>query len=178
MFNHNCAPITVFRHSRLTQCKSNFGGPGENGCKEDEMRTEECTLETASIEDIDIMRELWESLPGLGLGPGDDKAAIISFIRRNPHTCLVLKDKGQIIGTVLGGFDGRRGYVYHLAVRADCQHNGYGTLLLENVVQALKNEGAGKIHLLVYRSNSSAQSFYTSRGWHLRDDINMFSWVD
>lgn len=138
---------------------------------------EKCILSTAGIDDVSMMLELWESLPGMGLGPGDDKAAIIGFIRRNPHTCLVLKSKGQIIGTVLGGFDGRRGYVYHLAVREDCQHNGYGTLLLENVVQALKNEGAGKIHLLVYRNNTSAHSFYTARGWHLRDDINIFSRV-
>ena len=141
------------------------------------MRIKECILDTALIDDIDMMRKLWESLPGLGLGPGDDKTAIISFIRRNPHTCLVLRKDGQIIGTVLGGFDGRRGYVYHLAVRQDYQHNGYGTLLLENVVQALKNEGAGKVHLLVYRNNTSAQSFYTARGWHLRDDIKIFSRV-
>lgn len=134
-----------------------------------------CILDIAAIDDIDMMRELWASLPGLGLGPGDDKAAITGFIMRNPHTCLVLRNNGKIIGTVLGGFDGRRGYVYHLAVKQDYQRNGYATLLLENVVQALKNEGAGKIHLLVFRDNSAAQSFYSASGWHLREDINIFS---
>lgn len=64
---------------------------------------EKCILSTAGIDDVSMMLELWESLPGMGLGPGDDKAAIIGFIRRNPHTCLVLKSKGQIIGTVLEG---------------------------------------------------------------------------
>lgn len=136
-----------------------------------------CFLDIATIDDIDMMRDLWASLPGLGLGPGDDKAAITGFMERNPHTCLVLRKNRQIIGTVLGGFDGRRGYVYHLAVRQDCQRYGYGTLLLDNVVQALKNEGAGKIHLLVFRDNSSAQLFYAARGWHLREDINIFSLV-
>ncbi|MGI5879040.1 MAG: GNAT family N-acetyltransferase [Syntrophomonadaceae bacterium] len=136
-----------------------------------------CIIDIAAINDIEMMRELWASLPGLGLGPGDDKAAITGFMERNPHTCLVLRKNRQIIGTVLGGFDGRRGYVYHLAVRQNYQRNGYGTLLLENVVQALKHEGAGKIHLLVFRDNSAAQSFYTARGWHLREDINIFSMI-
>lgn len=137
----------------------------------------EFVLATALIEDIEMMRKLWVSLAGIGLGMGDDTAAISSFIRRNPHTCLVLKKESEIIGTALGGFDGRRGYIYHLAVKEDCQHHGYGTLLLDSVVKALKNEGAGKIHLMVYRDNASAHAFYTARSWHLRDDINIFSRV-
>ena len=60
--------------------------------------------------------DLWKSLPGLGLSSADEQSAIDLFLSKNPVTCFVALDESKIIGTVLGGSDGRRGYLYHLAV--------------------------------------------------------------
>ena len=64
------------------------------------------------------MLEFWRSTPGIGIGRDTDQSLKL-FIEKNPSTCLVIRDNGRLIGTVLGGFDGRRGYIYHLAVDPD-----------------------------------------------------------
>ena len=126
--------------------------------------------------DMRAMLNLWSVTPGLGLGKGDEEKALQVFLERNPSTCLVLRiDKG-LIGTVLGGFDGRRGYIYHLAVHPDYQGKGYGKLLLNQVITELKSLGALKIHLFVFNDNQSATEFYHHLDWELRRDIQVFSW--
>ncbi|MDD2586539.1 MAG: GNAT family N-acetyltransferase [Syntrophomonadaceae bacterium] len=135
-----------------------------------------CKIERAKELDINLMLDLWNSIPGLGVGQGDEKKSLEVFLARNPATCLVLKDNEQLIGTVLGGFDGRRGYIYHLAVHPDYRGRGYGEKLFNHVIQELKRLGALKIHLFVYGDNHTAISFYQSQKWELRRDIQVFSW--
>ena len=81
-----------------------------------------------------------------------------------------------MIGTVLGGFDGRRGYIYHLAVAPDYRGKGYGKALLKRVLQELEALGADKVHLFALCDNQAAAEFYLSQGWKLRRDIQVFSW--
>lgn len=133
-------------------------------------------IQKASEADIYDMQSLWQNTPGLGIGPGDDEDSLKAFFKRNPATCLVLKEENKLIGTVLGGFDGRRGYIYHLAVHTDYQGKGYGKLLLNQVLSELKALGAMKIHLFVLRSNEKAVNFYLHNKWKLRSDIQVFSW--
>jgi len=135
-------------------------------------------LKSADIQDIYAMQKFWQSIEGLGIGQGDDEASLAAFMKRNPTTCLLLKQGQQIIGTVLGGFDGRRGYIYHLAVHPDHQQKGYGQLLLREVISRLKALGAMKIHLFVLRSNEKAINFYLHQHWQLRKDIQVLSWED
>jgi len=125
--------------------------------------------------DIPFMLELWKDTPGVGLGAGDDEASLRAFIQRNPSTCLLLKAQDKIVGTVLGGFDGRRGYIYHLVVHSDFRRQGYGKKLLQEAVLRLKAMKAGKIHLFVLRSNPDVRSFYEKQGWIKRNDIEIFS---
>lgn len=96
-------------------------------------------------------------------------------MKRNPSTCLVLRENEQLIGTVLGGFDGRRGYIYHLGVHRDYRGRGYGKELMAHVLRELKALGALKIHLFVFEDNQTAAAFYKSQGWELRRDIQVFS---
>ncbi len=135
-------------------------------------------IEPAHKIDIHKMQNLWQSMPGLGFGIGDEEETLKIFIERNPSTSLVLKKGEQLIGTVLGGFDGRRGYIYHLAVHPDYQHKGYGRLLLNKVTDELRTLGAGKIHLFVYNGNENAINFYRYNNWVLREDIRVFTWDD
>lgn len=133
-------------------------------------------IEKAQVMDRGAMLDLWRSIPGLGVGPGDENESLRIFMEKNPSTCLVLKDQASLIGTVLGGFDGRRGYIYHLAVHPDHQGRGYGKALINQVTCELKALGAKKMHLFVYGDNHTAIAFYQSQGWDLRQDIQVFSW--
>lgn len=133
-------------------------------------------VKQAKEADIYKMQSLWENTSGLGIGSGDDEDSLKTFLKRNPTTCLVLKKDDKLVGTVLGGFDGRRGYIYHLAVHSDYQRKGYGKLLLNSVILELKALGAKKIHLFVYRSNEKAINFYLHNRWKLRSDIQVLSW--
>lgn len=133
-------------------------------------------LEKAQLTDMGSMLDLWKATPGLGVGKGDGKDALHDFMQRNPSTCLVLRIDEGLIGTVLGGFDGRRGYIYHLAVHPGYQGKGYGKVLLNQVIDELKSLGALKIHLFVFDDNQTAIGFYYHQGWELRQDIKVFSW--
>lgn len=133
-------------------------------------------IEKAQATDTCAMLDLWSSIPGIGVGKGDEEASLRAFMERNPSTCLVLRENGRLIGTVLGGFDGRRGYIYHLTVHPDYRGRGYGKALLGRVAQELKNLGAPKIHLFAFSDNQAAAGFYPSQGWELRGDIQVFSW--
>ena len=135
-----------------------------------------CRVERAQLTDMGAMLDLWRVTPGLGVGKGDDQDALKVFMERNPSTCLVLRIDEGLIGTVIGGFDGRRGYIYHLAVHPDYQGKGYGQVLLNQVISELKSLGALKIHLFVFNDNQPATGFYHHQGWELRHDIQVFSW--
>lgn len=133
-------------------------------------------VEKAQLTDMVPMLNLWKATPGLGVGKGDGEDSLRDFMQRNPSTCLVLRIDEGIVATVLGGFDGRRGYIYHLAVHPDYQGKGYGKVLLNQVISELKSLGALKIHLFVFNDNQLAAGFYNHQGWELRQDIQVFSW--
>ena len=118
---------------------------------------------------------LWQSLPGLGLSGADKEDAIQRFLEKNSKTCFVAKDGRKIIGTVLGGSDGRRGYIYHLAVYKDYQQQGLGRQLLEKCLAALKAQGLQKCHIFVISSNIEGLNFWIKFGWLLRNDILVMS---
>lgn len=140
------------------------------------MEAAGCEIERAKLSDTAEMLEFWRSIPGIGIGRGDTEQSLKLFIEKNPSTCLVLKENGRLIGTVLGGFDGRRGYIYHLAVDPDYRGKGYGKALLRRVLQELEALGAEKVHLFTFHDNQAAAEFYLSQGWELRRDIKVFSW--
>jgi ribosomal protein S18 acetylase RimI-like enzyme len=131
-------------------------------------------IERAKESDIASMLEFWRTIPGLREDSGEESLRV--FIKRNPSTCMVLRDGERLIGTLLGGFDGHRGYIYHLAVHPDYQGRGYGQALFSSVTRALKNLGAPKVHLFVFRDNQKAITFYRKQGGEQRQDIYVFSW--
>ena len=118
---------------------------------------------------------LWQSLPGLGLSSADEHTAIDLFLNKNPETCFVALDESKIIGTVLGGSDGRRGYLYHLAVHKDYQRIGLGRQLSEKCLASLRSQGLKKCHIFVISSNTEGLRFWERMGWLLRKDILVMS---
>lgn len=124
------------------------------------------------IEDYDAVYTLWLSCTGMGLNNLDDSAeGIARFLHRNPGTCFIAEDGGRIVGCILAGNDGRRGYIYHTAVHPDKRNCGIGTALVESVVQALKEIGIGKVALVVFEHNADGNAFWEKMGFTGREDL-------
>ena len=118
---------------------------------------------------------LWRSLPGLGLSGADEESQIHKFLDKNPGTCFVAVDNGKVIGTVLGGNDGRRGYIYHLAVDPTYQRTGLGKSLVEKCLASLRAAGLQKCHIFVIGDNAEGMRFWERADWAKRDDILVMS---
>jgi len=113
---------------------------------------------------------LWLNTPGLGLNTTDDsEMGIEKYLRRNPDTCFVAEKDGEIIGVILSGHDGRRGLIYHLAVKVLEREQGIGNTLLECALEALRNEGIIKVYIMVFKNNETGHAFWEKRGFSIPD---------
>lgn len=124
------------------------------------------------IDDYEKVYDLWISCPGMGLNNIDDsKEGIEKFLDRNPNTCFVAEEEKQIIGVILVGNDGRRGYIYHTAVKPSYQRKGIGTQLVNTALEALKNIGIIKVALVVFDRNEDGNAFWEKQGFSVRKDL-------
>ena len=128
-----------------------------------------------SIEDYEQAYTLWEKTEGIGLNDADKKENIQMYLDRNPKLSFVALSQDQIIGTVLSGHDGRRGFIHHLAVDIHHQRQGIGAKLVNKSLKALKQRGIQKCHIFVYRDNVSGKAFWKHIGWKLRKDLDILS---
>ena len=119
-----------------------------------------------SVGDYENAYGIWRNTPGMGLNAVDDsKAGITKYLLRNPETCFVAEHNGEIIGTILSGHDGRRGLIYHLAVKSAERERGAGNALLESAMEALRNEGIQKVYVIVLKNNQTGNAFWEKRGF-------------
>lgn len=125
-----------------------------------------------SIEDYDKVYALWMSCVGMGLNNIDDSPeGIAKYLRRNPDTCFVAEENDKIIGVILSGHDGRRGFIHHTAVAPNERGRGIGKLLVEKALEALKNEGIIKVALVVFDRNEVGNGFWEKMGFTKREDL-------
>lgn len=124
------------------------------------------------IDDYDKVYDLWINTKGMGLNDVDDsREGIERYLRRNPETCFVCEEDEDIIGVILCGHDGRRGYIYHTAVRESCRRRGIGGRLVELAMEAFEAEGISKAALVVFERNELGNSFWESVGFTPREDL-------
>jgi ribosomal protein S18 acetylase RimI-like enzyme len=123
--------------------------------------------------DYEPVLRLWQSIEaGMQVGRSDTPEEIKRKIERDPDLFLVAETGGEIVGSIIGGFDGRRGMVYHLAVQRDVRRHGVGKALLAEVEKRLQAKGCLKVYLLVVDDNASAMRFYEECGWkHMPHDM-------
>ena len=127
------------------------------------------------ITDYDLVIDLWKSTEGIGLSDADSKDNIKRFLHRNPGLSLVAQIDRELVGVVLCGNDGRRGYLHHLAVRKDQRLKGIGKELVRNCLQRLKMAKIDKCHLFVFRENEPGIGFWIKNGWQTRLDLHIMS---
>ena len=125
-----------------------------------------------TIKDYDNVYRLWLNTPGMGLNTSDDsKEGIEKYLLRNPDTCFVAEKEGEIVGVIMSGHDGRRGYIHHTAVKFSERTQGVGRMLVENAMTALKKEGINKVALVVFDENEIGNSFWEKIGFTVRGDL-------
>ena len=116
--------------------------------------------------------ELWLSCRGMGLNNLDDsEQGINKFLQRNPDTCFVALQDEKVVGVIMAGSDGRRGYIYHTAVNPQYRKRGIATALVETVMQAMKNIGINKVALVVFEHNEGGNKFWERLGFTERNDL-------
>ena len=135
------------------------------------MKIEKFTME--SYEDI---VELWRK-SGISVGSTDTRDEIERMLQRNPNLFLIGKIDNKVIGAVMGGFDGRRGYVHHLAIDPEYQRRGFGTMIMDDLIKRFRKIGVHKVHLFIEKYNKELVEFYMNLGWEIRDDLIMMSFV-
>ena len=124
------------------------------------------------IDDYDEVYALWTSCTGMGLNDLDDsKEGIDRFLKRNPDTCFVAKRDKRIVGAILVGNDGRRGYIYHTAVASQYRKQGIARQLVETAMQELKQCGINKVALVVFNKNENGNAFWEKLGFTIREDL-------
>lgn len=131
-------------------------------------------IRTMAEKDFDAVRTIWAK-SGIELSASDEHKELLKMITRNPQYCFVLEHDNSLIGAVLGGFDGRRGWIHHLAVLPEYQKKGFGKMLLNEVITAFENDKIVKIKLEVLESNKRVLDFYEQQGWDLRPEITTMS---
>ena len=129
-------------------------------------------IRTMDIGDYDGVCRLWLNTPGMGLNDVDDsREGIEKYLGRNPDTCFVALREREIIGVILSGHDGRRGYIHHMAVAEELQRRGIGQALLGRAMEALGRKGINKVALVVFARNQKGNAFWEKQGFACRDDL-------
>jgi putative acetyltransferase len=133
------------------------------------------TIRPMTPESYDQIIALWQSAEGVGLSEADSPEAIGQYLARNPGLSLVAWQDGRLVGAVLCGHDGRRGYIHHLAVRPEARRQGIGRRLVQECLAGLRRQGIQKCHLFVFRANEEAIAFWQAIGFTGRDELSMMS---
>jgi ribosomal protein S18 acetylase RimI-like enzyme len=121
-------------------------------------------------DDYPAVYSLWQNAgPGIHVRRSDEPDEIARKLERDPDLFLLAEADGEVIGSVLGGFDGRRGMMYHLAVAGPYRQQGVASTLVDELERRLRAKGCIRYYLLVTTDNDSAIRFYERRGWERMD---------
>lgn len=119
--------------------------------------------------DLDDVIALWE-LCGLTRPWNNPEIDIFRKLAQRDQLFLLAVKDNQLIATVMGGYDGHRGWVNYLAVHPNFQRNGVATALVQQLEKRLIALGCPKLQLLIRKDNIDVQSFYEQLGY---DEIDV-----
>lgn len=129
-------------------------------------------IRVMTVDDYEGVYDLWIRTPGMGLNSTDDsREGIQKYLKRNPTTSFVAEEQGKIIGVIMAGHDGRRGYIHHTAVLPDYRCQGIGKKLVEAAMNALDKEGIQKAALVAFANNKIGNDFWEKNGFSERKDL-------
>ncbi len=117
--------------------------------------------------DGDALRQLWADVDFRLIG--DDDAGLARFAARNPGLFLVVEEAVGIVGSAMGAWDGRRGWLYHVAVAPALRRQGLATRLVDLVEAELRALGCPRVLVMVEADNPDGRAFWLARGYEPRD---------
>jgi putative acetyltransferase len=126
-----------------------------------------------TIADYDGVRRLWQNTEGVGLNESDRRENIASFLDRNPDLSRVAVGGDEIVGAVLCGHDGRRGYLHHLAVAKTHRRLGIGKQLVAACLADLARQGISKCNIFLFADNAVGEAFWQHHGWAKRAGLQV-----
>jgi putative acetyltransferase len=128
-------------------------------------------IEPMSMADFDEVLRLWQNTEGVGLTESDSRTCVEQYLARNPGLSLIARDAREIVATILCGHDGRRGYLYHLAVLPAHRKNGLGKKLVNLCLERLDELGIARCNAYVFAENHDGEAFWIRNGWEKRTNI-------
>ena len=133
-------------------------------------------IKVMTIADYEELFTMWKNTPNMGLRSLDDsKEGISRFLSRNPNTNFVAYENNKLVGAILSGHDGRRGYIYHTVVLPEYRGRGIASDLVEKAVEALQKEGITRVCLNVMETNEQGKRFWINKGWEKKDFLGFYS---
>jgi ribosomal protein S18 acetylase RimI-like enzyme len=133
------------------------------------------TIRQMTVDDYEAVRALWDVAGGVDPAVGDARCDLARFLERNPGLSFVALAGENLIGAVLCGHDGRRGYVHHLTVDESFRRRGAGRALIDRCLDGLRAAGIGKCHIFIRRDNGIGFAFWQRAGWVDRTELRMMS---
>jgi putative acetyltransferase len=127
-------------------------------------------MTTADLNDVLV---LWSTAEGVGLNESDTPDQLRAYLDRNPNLSLMARDGPRLVGAVLCGHDGRRGYLHHLAVLPEYRGRGLGRQMVEGCLAALGARGVLKCNIFLYADNEPGERFWNRCGWSARSDLKV-----
>ena len=135
-------------------------------------------IRVMTIEDYGQVYKLWMSIKGFYIRSIDDsREGVEVFLKRNPDTSVVAEEKGEIVGAILCGHDGRRATFYHVCVREDFRRKGIGKKMVVECMNALKRDKINKVALIAFTQNDVGNAFWKQIGWTERLDLNYYDFT-
>ena len=131
-----------------------------------------------TINDYDEVFAMWQITTKRALSKADERDQIERYLLRNAGMSQVAVVDGKIVGTVLAGHDGRRGFIHHMAVLPDYRRRHIGHRLAEKAIEMISRDGIDKTHIFCYQNNETGQNFWKDFGFEKRDDVFVFSYVN
>ncbi len=129
-----------------------------------------------TINDYEEVYAMWQITTKRALSEADSRENIEFYLNRNPLMSQVALADGKVVGTVLCGHDGRRGFIHHMAVRPEYRRHNIAKNMAQKALDALMKDGIKKTHIFCYTNNNLGQSFWTAMGWEKRDDVFVYSY--
>ncbi|MBB3009582.1 GNAT family N-acetyltransferase [Cupriavidus alkaliphilus] len=128
-----------------------------------------------TIDDYDRVIQLMKGTDGVSIRDADSRESTLRYLERNPGLSFIAELGGAIVGCIMAGHDGRRGYLQHLLVLPEHRRKGVANALVERCLLELEGLGIKKSHIDVLKTNSVASKFWARKGWKLRTDIDRYS---
>ena len=130
-----------------------------------------------SIADYDLVIELMKKTPGVTFRDADSRENTARYLDRNPNLSFVATVSSELVGCIMSGHDGRRGYLQHLLVLPNFRRKGISCALVNQCLDGLEAVGIKKSHIDVLKTNESGASYWAHKGWQLRTDILRYSLI-